>query len=88
MTAAKELLYNINRVILNPLITLAFAVAFLIFFWGIFQFVNSETSEKARVAGKRKIVYGLVGMLVMFSAYGLLNLVLTTFGIPKPSFLF
>ena len=88
MTAAKELLYNINRVILNPLITLAFAVAFLIFFWGIFQFVNSETSEKMRVAGKRKIVYGLVGMLVMFSAYGLLNLVLTTFGIPKPSFLF
>lgn len=82
----KALLYNINHFVLNPLIVLVFAVAFLIFFWGIFQFVNSETSEKARVEGKKKITYGLLGMLVMFSAYGLVNLVLATFGIDKPSF--
>ncbi len=83
----EEFLNGVNRVILNPLITLIFAVAFLIFFYGIFQFIASETSDTKRSEGKKKIVYGLVGMFIMFSAYGLVNLVLGTFNIDHPEYI-
>lgn len=74
-------LNKINQFILNPLILLAFAAAFLVFFWGIFQFVASQTTDAGRDEGKRKIFWGLFGMFVMFSAYGLIRLILGTFGI-------
>ena len=80
-------LYKVNNLILNPIIKLVFAVAFLIFFFGIFQFIRKETGDKEREQGKRKIVYGLLGMFIMFSAYGIINLIIDTFGIPKPGIL-
>lgn len=82
-----EFLNSVNRVILNPLITLFFAIAFLVFFYGIFQFIASETADSKREEGKRKILYGLVGMFIMFSAYGLINLILGTFNISPPEYI-
>ena len=80
-------LNKINQLFLNPLIILLFAVAILIFFVGIFQFINSETADDSREKGKKKIFYGLIGMFVMFSAYGLIHLVLSTFHIQPPTYL-
>ncbi len=74
-------LNKINEFILNPLIVLVFAIALLVFFIGIFQFIASETADSKREEGKRKILYGLLGMFIMFSAYGLIHLLLGTFGI-------
>jgi hypothetical protein len=76
-------LNKINALILNPLIILAFAVALLVFFWGIVQFINSETSDAKRGEGKNKIIYGLVGMFIMISAYGIIRLILNTFGLSQ-----
>jgi hypothetical protein len=77
----------LNRYILNPLIILVFAIAFLIFFWGIVSFINSDTSDTKRVEGKKKIVWGLVGMFIMFSAYGIIRLLLDTFGLSGPRYI-
>lgn len=74
-------LKSISRLILNPLILLAFGAAFLVFFWGIFQFIASQTADTKRDEGKRKIFWGLFGMFVMVAAYGLIRLILGTFGV-------
>ncbi len=76
-------LNKINSLILNPIITLAFVVALLVFFWGIAQFIRTETADKGREEGKKKILYGLLGMFIMFSAYGIIGLILDTFRIPN-----
>jgi len=78
---AEEFLGKINQYILNPLIFLLFAIATLVFFWGIFQFIFSQTADDKRDEGKRKIFWGLFGMFIMISAYGLIRLILGTFGI-------
>lgn len=83
-----EFLNKINQFILNPIIALAFTVALLIFFWGIFQFINSQTADATRDEGKRKIFYGLLGMFIMVSAYGLIHLILGTFGVKPPAYPF
>jgi len=75
------LLYKINQFILNPLVGLAFAIATVVFLFGIFQFIGSDMSDKGREDGKKKILYGLLGMFIMFAAYGLIRIVLGTFGI-------
>ena len=84
--AISVFLNRINQFILNPLILLAFGIAFLVFFWGIFQFIRSQTTDTERAEGKRKIFWGLFGMFVMISAFGLIRLILGTFGIPIPTY--
>lgn len=76
-----ELLNRISDVILNPVIYLLFAVALIVFIWGIFQMINGAASEEARSTGRRNIMWGIIGMLIMVSVYGILNIVLSTFGI-------
>lgn len=78
-----EFLNRINEYILNPLILLLFAVASIVFFWGVFQFIFSETTDEGRNEGKKKIFWGLFGAFIMVSAYGLIHLILGTFGIPQ-----
>lgn len=79
-------IYKINTYIINPIIMLVFAVAMLIFFYGIFEFIRAAPDMgRARDDGKKKITYGLIGMFIMFSAYGFVRLVLTTFDITPPS---
>ena len=82
-----ELLKKIDALILNPIIKLAFAVALLVFFWGIFQFIMSETGDTKRKEGQKKIWYGLLGMFIMVSVYGIIRVILGTFGIPAPGFI-
>jgi|ERR1035437_172210 hypothetical protein len=78
-------LAKVALVILNPLIVFGFLVALLYFFFGIFQFVMSARSDTDREKGKQGILWGLVGMLVMFSAFGIIHIILNTFGIPTSS---
>lgn len=80
-----ELLSKISKFILNPLIALIFAIALVVFLWGMVQFIASQTADAGREEGKRKIIWGLFGMFIMISAYGLIGLILGTFGIPSPS---
>lgn len=83
MTIA-PLLNKISDVILNPLIFLMFAVAFLYFLWGIFQMINSAGSEDARATGRKNMMYGIIGIFIMVSVYGILKIVLSTFGVTAP----
>lgn len=82
-----DFLNKINQHILNPIIILAFTVSLLILFWGIFQFISSETADASRDKGKKKILWGIFGMFIMISAYGLIRLVLGTFGIDGPDYI-
>jgi hypothetical protein len=82
------LLKSISEHILNPIIGLMFAIALLVFFYGIFEFIRSETADKSREEGKKKILYGLIGMFIMFSAYGIIHLILNTFGVRPTTYPF
>jgi len=81
------LLRKIDSVILNPLILLGFGVALLYFFWGIFKFLSNSDSDEEREIGKRNMFWGIVGMAIMVSVYGLINLIVGTFGLPAPNML-
>lgn len=76
-------LNNVDTYILNPIILLLFAVATVVFIAGIIQFIATAKTDEGRSTGKRKLLFGLLGMFVMISAYGIIHLILGTFGITQ-----
>lgn len=72
---------NVNRVIVNPLIGLIFAVALVYFLYGVFMFIANADNEEKRTDGKSHMIYGVIGMTIMMGVFGILSLVLRTFNL-------
>lgn len=55
---------------------------FLVFVWGVINyfFLHSDDETK-RTEGRQFILWGLIGMVVYFSVWGLVNIMLSTLGI-------
>ena len=67
--------------IINPIILLLSAAAFVVFLWGVFSFIRNAGDEKARTEGRSAIFWGLIGLVIIFGAYGLINVALGTFNL-------
>ncbi len=80
--AAQGFVDAFNNAVLFPLITLLMAMAFLVFLYGCFEYVRNAASDQGREQGRRHILYGVIGMLVMLSAYSILQLAASTFSLP------
>jgi hypothetical protein len=80
-----QVISNISQAILNPLITLLFAAAMVYFLWGGFLFIRGADSEEGRNIGRRHMIYGIIGMFIMLSVFGIINILLGTFGIAVPN---
>lgn len=82
MDALNTFLEKVVVQIINPLILLLAASAFVVFLWGIFEFIAHANDENSRIEGRRAIMWGLVGLVIIFGAYGIINLALGTFNLP------
>jgi branched-subunit amino acid ABC-type transport system permease component len=82
MVVLNQFLGKVVTQIVNPLILLLAASAFVVFLWGVFEFIWHAGDETKRTDGKRAIMWGLVGLVIIFGAYGIINLALGTFSLP------
>jgi hypothetical protein len=73
--------------IVNPIIYFIFALALLYFLYGILTFVINAGDESKRAVGKQHMFWGIIGLFIMVSVYGILGIVLGTVGADAPSFL-
>jgi len=68
----------------NILFPLALAIAFIFLVWGIVKyFVIGGDSDDGKSKGKQLIIYALVGFVVIFSFYGLVNLLAGGLGLQE-----
>ncbi|OHA15706.1 MAG: hypothetical protein A3A10_01920 [Candidatus Tagabacteria bacterium RIFCSPLOWO2_01_FULL_42_9] len=68
----------INEIIVqvvNPVIGLLFAIAIAVFIWGIIGFIWNAGSEEKRTTGKQHIIWGLVGLLIMATVAGIIEII-------------
>ncbi len=64
--------------IVQPLIQLMFIIAILIFIWGVVEMIMNASNEEARSKGNKHMMWGLIGLFIMFGVYGILNLLINT----------
>jgi len=81
MKAVNTLLEKIAKQIVNPLITLMFAVAVVFFIYGVVEFISASDNEEARTTGKQHMIWGIIGIFIMVSVWGIMN-VLKNFWYP------
>jgi hypothetical protein len=66
----------------SVLVPLLFAIAFIVFIYGVAKtYIFSNGDEGAVEQGHKLILWGLVGFFVMISVWGLVNIVVDTFGL-------
>ena len=70
-----------NEVFLTPLILLLTAVALLVFVWGAFEYVTNAGNEQARSIGQKHMLFGVIGIFIMLSAWAIMRIFAATFGV-------
>jgi len=84
MDAFHEFLGKVENAIINPLITLIALAAFVIFLWGVVEFIRDSADAEKRKKGQQHIVWGLVGLVIMFGARAIMAIAAHTFGLTVP----
>lgn len=85
---AQNLLFLIN----NVLVPVLFAIAFIVFLYGIARAYIFSGGDSEKVAeGHKLLMWGIIAFVVMISIWGIVNVVASTFGLagsyapPTPS---
>ena len=66
--------------LISYIIPVLVALGLVYFIWGVVQYVIGD-SEEAKKKGKDRIIYGIIGLAVIVAVWGLVNIVVNTFGL-------
>ena len=81
MTTAQQIIDGITSYIFQPIASLLFALGFLIFIWGLVEFIANPNNSSVKEKGKKHMVYGILGLLIMTSVWGIVHLIEDTIGV-------
>jgi len=75
-----NLINAIKAQVLTPIIGLLGAAALAYFIWGLAEFIHHVDNATEREHGKARMLYGVIGLAIMITVFGILNVVCTTIG--------
>ncbi|MDE1874502.1 MAG: hypothetical protein KGI79_00885 [Patescibacteria group bacterium] len=67
--------------VVNPVVELLFAAAAFYFIWGVFKYIRNSDDPSGREEGGKHILYGIIGLFIMFSVWGIIQVVRSTLGV-------
>ena len=73
-----QVVQNIQNIVNKDIIPLIFTLAFIFFLINLVRFFFIESGAEAGEKGRKTLIYGLIGLAVLFSVWGLVNLLLNT----------
>ncbi len=73
-TALKPIFANI----INPILLFMFALATLVFVYGVIQVILNPTDSDKHSQGRWSMLWGTVGFFIMLSAWGIIHIVANT----------
>ena len=68
--------------ILNTIVPILIALGVVYFVWGVITFVISN-DEEAKTTGRNRMIYGIIGLVVIVGMWGLVRVVTNTFGVGR-----
>ncbi|MDP3902288.1 MAG: hypothetical protein Q8Q21_01745 [bacterium] len=75
-SSAVNFVDKIKVYILNPIIGFMFAVAIVVFIYGIVEYMLGGDNEDRRKDGAKHMIWGVVGIFVMISVFGIMNVII------------
>ncbi|MEK9184416.1 MAG: hypothetical protein AAB892_01645 [Patescibacteria group bacterium] len=85
MKTYDEFIKSVQTEILMPIITLLAIIAFAVFVWGVVQMIAAAGDEEKRTTGQRHIVWGIVGLFILFGASSIVALLSSTISSALPN---
>lgn len=64
--------------IVQPGVTFLTALAVLYFLYGVFVFIRNSASDEGVTTGRNHIIWGIIGLFIMVSVWGLIGIICTT----------
>jgi hypothetical protein len=59
------------------------ALALAVFIWGVVLFVAKAGDDTERAKGKKRIVWGIIGLVVIVSLWGIVTMLKILVGVPQ-----
>jgi uncharacterized RDD family membrane protein YckC len=81
MPALSDLVSRFTEFIIDPAILVVFAGGFFYFVWGLVEFLWTLRGGGETSTGKNHMIWGVVGMLVMVSVFGIISVINDTFSL-------
>ena len=75
------LLDRIVTYVIDPTVKVIFTLGLFLFFYGLVEYLWELKDGKADGDGRQHMLYGMIGMLIMVSVYGIIALIMNTLGI-------
>lgn len=66
---------SVETQILSPIITLLALGAFILFAFGVFELIRKGGNEEARRTGRQHVMWGLIGLAILFGANIIVQLI-------------
>jgi hypothetical protein len=76
-----EIVVGIIQDISESFITLIAAASVLVFIFGVTKYIWQGDNEESRKKGRQLMLWGIIGMFVMFGVWGLVGILGDTFGV-------
>ncbi|MBI5004836.1 MAG: hypothetical protein HZC04_01460 [Candidatus Lloydbacteria bacterium] len=73
--------FNTVKSILDIIIPIALTVAVIYFFWGVGKYMTATGDSEKQEEARGIMIYGIIGLFVMVSVWGLVRVVGDTFGV-------
>jgi FtsH-binding integral membrane protein len=83
-TAVAGSLSKIVSVIVVPIVELVFALAIVFFVWGAAGLILNKDNGEKHAQSWKHIMWGLIGMVIMVSCYGIIRIIAATIGVASP----
>jgi hypothetical protein len=75
---------KVEAAIINPLITLIALAAFVVFVWGVVEFIAGAGNDEKRATGQKHMLWGFIGLVIIFGAKAIVTLMANSIGVQPP----
>jgi hypothetical protein len=80
-SSVTDLINFFTGLIYSSVVPLLIGLALVVFFWGLVVFIQKSDSAAEQEKGRSMMLWGIIALFVMFSVWGLVGILASTFGL-------
>lgn len=79
--AVNDFILKLLSAVVDPIISLISLAAFIMFVWGVVEYIQGAADAEKRKTGQQHIIWGLIGLAILFGARSIVVILMHTLGV-------